>query len=123
MRFETVTSATNAKIRHLLTLQEKSRARREEGLFVVEGRRELGHCLDAGFIPRTVFVCGSILPAEDREQEEEVRVLHLQQLLMHLQRSPIVTMIVDSTRTRRPRRIMKRKRCGSGSSIAAAGRS
>ena len=68
MRFETVTSATNAKIRHLLTLQEKSRARREEGLFVVEGRRELGHCLDAGFIPRTVFVCGSILPAEDRER-------------------------------------------------------
>ena len=38
-------------------LQEKSKARREQGLFVVEGRRELQHCLEAGFTVRTVFVC------------------------------------------------------------------
>ena len=68
MRCETVTSATNAKIRHLLTLQEKSRVRREEGLFVVEGRREFGHCLEAGFIPKTVFVCDAILTEGDRER-------------------------------------------------------
>ncbi len=68
MRYETVTSATNAKIRRLLMLQEKSRTRREDGLFIVEGRRELGHCLEAGFIPETLFVCESILPADDRER-------------------------------------------------------
>ena len=57
MRTEQVTSAKNPKIRNLLLLQEKSKARREQGLFVVEGRRELQHCLEAGFTVRTVFVC------------------------------------------------------------------
>ena len=57
MRVETVTSAQNPKIKNLLSLQEKSRTRREQGLFVVEGRRELEHCLEAGFTVRTVFVC------------------------------------------------------------------
>ena len=58
---ETITSAQNPKIKELLALQEKSRARREKGLFVVEGRRELGHCLDAGYKARTIFVCMEIL--------------------------------------------------------------
>ncbi|MBQ3766308.1 MAG: RNA methyltransferase [Bacteroidales bacterium] len=57
MRTETVTSAQNPKIRNLLLLQEKSKARRGQGLFVVEGRRELEHCLEAGFRVRTVFYC------------------------------------------------------------------
>jgi len=57
LRTEQVTSAKNPKIRNLLLLQEKSKARREQGLFVVEGRRELQHCLEAGFTVRTVFVC------------------------------------------------------------------
>ena len=65
MRTETVTSAQNAKIKALLALQEKSRARKEAGLFVVEGRRELGHCLDAGFRPRTLFACPEIIPADE----------------------------------------------------------
>ncbi|MBR1489313.1 MAG: RNA methyltransferase [Bacteroidales bacterium] len=60
MKTEQVTSAQNPKIRNLLLLQEKSRARREQGLFVVEGRRELQHCLEAGFTVRTVFVCPEV---------------------------------------------------------------
>lgn len=54
---ETITSAQNPKIKNLLLLQEKSRARREQGLFVVEGRRELQHCIEAGFEIDTLFVC------------------------------------------------------------------
>lgn len=65
MKRESVTSAQNPKIRTLLALQEKSRLRREQGLFVVEGRRELGHCLDAGFIPDTLFVCREIISDTD----------------------------------------------------------
>ena len=65
MRSESVTSAQNAKIKALLALQEKSRARKEAGLFVMEGRRELGHCLDAGFRPRTLFACPEIIPADE----------------------------------------------------------
>ena len=57
MRIESITSAQNPKFKNLLLLQEKSKARREQGLFVVEGRRELEHALEAGFRPRTVFVC------------------------------------------------------------------
>ena len=60
MRIETITSAQNPKIKNLLLLQEKSKARREQGLFVVEGRRELEHALEAGFRARTVFVCPEI---------------------------------------------------------------
>ena len=57
MRIEQVTSAQNPKFKNLLLLQEKSKARREQGLFVVEGRRELEHCLEAGYKVRTLFVC------------------------------------------------------------------
>ena len=57
---ESITSAQNPKIKNLLLLQEKSKARREQGLFVVEGRRELEHCLEAGFTVRTLFVCPEI---------------------------------------------------------------
>jgi len=57
---EQITSAQNPKIRNLLLLQEKSKARREQGLFVVEGRRELEHCLAAGFKVRTLFYCPEI---------------------------------------------------------------
>lgn len=57
---EIITSAQNPKIKNLLLLQEKSKARREQGLFVVEGRRELRHCLEAGYKVRTVFVCPEI---------------------------------------------------------------
>ena len=65
MRIETITSAQNPKIKELLALQEKSRARREKRLFVVEGRRELGHCIDAGFRVRKLFVCREICPEKD----------------------------------------------------------
>ena len=60
MRIEQVTSASNPKIKNLLLLQEKSKARREQGLFVVEGQRELEHCLEAGYTIRTLFVCPAI---------------------------------------------------------------
>ena len=53
---QSISSAQNPKIKNLLLLQEKSRARREQGLFVVEGRREIQHCLEAGFEIDTLFV-------------------------------------------------------------------
>lgn len=65
MRIDNITSAQNPKIKELLALQEKSKLRRSEGMFVVEGRRELGHCLDAGFVPKTLFICGEILTEEE----------------------------------------------------------
>ncbi len=57
---EIITSTQNPKIKQLLALQEKSKLRRECGLFVVEGRRELQRCIDAGFEPDTIFFCPEI---------------------------------------------------------------
>ena len=60
MRTEQITSFQNPKVKNLLLLQEKSSARREQGLFVVEGRRELEHCIEAGYKVRSVFYCPEI---------------------------------------------------------------
>lgn len=68
MKTETVTSAQNPKIKELLALQEKAKARREKGLFVVEGRRELGHCIEAGFDVRSVFVCKEIVGEKEMDE-------------------------------------------------------
>ena len=68
MRTESITSAQNPKIKTLLELQERSKARRKEGLFVVEGRRELLHCMEAGYEPHALFVCPEIIKRDDLEE-------------------------------------------------------
>ena len=55
MNIETISSAQNPRIKHLLALQQKSSLRREEGLFVVEGRRELEHCIHAGMQVESIY--------------------------------------------------------------------
>jgi TrmH family RNA methyltransferase len=65
MRIESITSAQNPKIKDLLALQEKSKERRKKGLFVVEGRRELLHCIEVGYEPFTLFICRDILSEKD----------------------------------------------------------
>ena len=61
---ETITSAQNPRIKHLLSLQQKSSERRRERLFVVEGRRELEHCLASGYEAETLFVCHTLFNGE-----------------------------------------------------------
>ena len=65
MRIENITSAQNPKIQTLLALQDKSKERRRRGLFVVEGRRELLHCIEAGYDPFTIFFCSDIIAESD----------------------------------------------------------
>lgn len=57
---EKITSLQNPKIKLLLQLQQKSSERRKAELFVVEGRRELMHCMEAGYEVDTVFLCPSV---------------------------------------------------------------
>ncbi len=60
----TLTSVQNPKIKRLLELQKKSSERRKSGLFVVEGRRELEHCIAAGYELESLFVLeGTNLPS------------------------------------------------------------
>lgn len=68
VRRESISSAQNPKIKHLLSLQEKSRLRKEEGLFVVEGVREVARALDAGYQAETLFVCPEIFNAGEGQE-------------------------------------------------------
>ena len=65
-----LSSTQNPKIKQLLTLQQKSAERRKAGLFVVEGRRELQHCLDAGMEVDTMFYCPELWGGEANTMEE-----------------------------------------------------
>lgn len=58
---EIITSAQNPKIKHLLALQEKSKLRRESGLFVLEGERELRHCLSVGYQIDSLYYCPEMM--------------------------------------------------------------
>lgn len=71
MRTESITSAQNPKIKDLLALQEKSKERRKKGLFVVEGRRELLHCIEAGYEPYSIFFCPEIISSKDLDEIAE----------------------------------------------------
>lgn len=84
MRIESITSAQNPKIKDLLALQEKSKERRKKGLFVVEGRRELLHCIEAGYTPHTVFVCPEILQKTDFEDIAEKCTCNFIEIPQHL---------------------------------------
>ena len=52
-----ITSVQNARIKHVVALQQKSALRREEGLFVVEGQREIEHCIACGYEFTEMFYC------------------------------------------------------------------
>ena len=61
MPTELITSAHNPKVKRLLALQKDSSLRRESGLFVVEGRREIERCVAAGFRVDTLFICPTLV--------------------------------------------------------------
>lgn len=63
MTTRTITSTQNPRIKRVLLLQQKSAERRREGLFVVEGVRELQHCIASGLEVDTLFVCEQLMPA------------------------------------------------------------
>lgn len=68
-----ISSVQNPKIKLLLQLQQKSSERRKHNLFVVEGLREVEHCIDAGFTIDTVFYC-PVLLGEERCAEILARI-------------------------------------------------
>lgn len=63
MTDEIITSTQNPKIKRLKWLQQKSQYRRNEGVFVVEGQREVERCINAGYEVDALWVCPDILGA------------------------------------------------------------
>ncbi len=69
---EHISSMQNASVKHVVALQQKSALRRREGLFVVEGRREIRHCLNAGYAIETIYLCPRLC---DHEAKTDTRGL------------------------------------------------
>lgn len=68
MQMEFITSVRNEKIKEVATLLEKSKARRTQELFVVEGLRELSNCINAGYSIRSIFFHSQIIGEDEIEQ-------------------------------------------------------
>ncbi len=54
---ERLTSHNNPKIRDIRLLQEKSKERRDEGLFVAEGKKETERAVKYGFTLQELYLC------------------------------------------------------------------
>ncbi len=56
-----ITSTKNQLIKKIIQLQEKSRNRKKEGLFVIEGVREISLAIKGNYILKTVLFCEEII--------------------------------------------------------------
>lgn len=65
--YKQISSTQNPTIKHILQLQEKSRSRRKEGKFVLEGFRELTLALDGNYTIDTLFFYPEICSRESVE--------------------------------------------------------
>lgn len=84
---ETISSLQNPRIKEVTALQGSSSLRREKGLFVVEGLREVLRCTESGFRLRTVFTCPACCPPQssvqlrkilaDAASQEQVRIFEV----------------------------------------------
>lgn len=60
-----ITSTSNSKIKDLISLKEKSRTRKKEGLFVLEGARELQIALGADYQIQQLFFNPKIISVDE----------------------------------------------------------
>ena len=79
-----IESAQNPKVKQLIKLR-RARVRRREGLFIVEGRREIQVGLRAGAAFEEVFFCSALFGGRDQEEvlvalrEQKVPLLEMAQ--------------------------------------------
>lgn len=59
-----ITSTQNPKVKSLMAL-EKPRERRRQQLFIIEGKKEIGMALKAGYTIGNLFYCVDIFPQND----------------------------------------------------------
>ena len=59
-----ISSTQNPRIKRLMALQQRSQQRRNEQRIVVEGARELQHCIEAGFNIDSIFYCPALFDIE-----------------------------------------------------------
>jgi TrmH family RNA methyltransferase len=80
---EIITSLHNPRVKLLRKLIDKSSARKEEQLFVVEGLRECSLALNGGYEPVHLYICESLLAANPGTGYDNVK-----QLVQNTERKP-----------------------------------
>ena len=60
-----ITSPKNPLIKEVLNLQGKSRERKNAGLIVIEGKKEISLAVAAGLRFRKILYCPEIIPLDD----------------------------------------------------------
>ena len=65
-----ITSLKNPRIKNLLLLKEKSKQRREQGLFIIEGKREVLLAINSGYTIETIYIEPQLCAAHELEQLE-----------------------------------------------------
>ena len=64
---EIISSEQNSRIKNIVKLQEKSRERKKQGLFIIDGLREIQEALKGGVILDEIFVCPEIIGEEVKD--------------------------------------------------------
>ena len=60
-----ISSLQNPLVKQTLQLLDKSRERRKNGLFVIEGKREIELALKGGYLLKTIMFCSDIISDEE----------------------------------------------------------
>jgi len=71
---KTITSLQNPLIKKVLLLKEKSRARKKEGLFIIEGQRELSLAEKGDYSIETILYCDAITENSNFKADELVSI-------------------------------------------------
>lgn len=73
---EEITSTHNQKIKEIVALQEKSKLRRQNGLFVVEGEREVTACINNGFTVESLLINSEISNTDISGYLRDISIKH-----------------------------------------------
>lgn len=73
---EIISSEQNIRIKNLVKLQEKSRERKKQGLFIIDGLREIKEALNGGIIIDEIFICPEIV-GEDFNDFSDVKTSYV----------------------------------------------
>src|SRR3989338_1258362 len=71
---EIITSNQNPKIKYLNKLCLKSSFRKEQGLFIVEGEREVKRAVKSGYQLETIFYCPEVSHSKDLELQSKLKI-------------------------------------------------
>lgn len=77
MQFKRIESPNNPLIKNLLKLQEKSRERKKQGLFVVEGKREIQLALKGGYTITTLLIASDTAHETFQNQSYEFETIEI----------------------------------------------